>query len=178
MSLSHLTFPVAVFIDAIQKCWTAQHVSCASATTICELFGVQSLECSNTLQSYDIKYTVEEAKKPYDPLWVLASVMSEYLSWSINIKLHEHRPQIAWKGISDFLQFVSSRFTYITQTHRRKLSSFNWWLKSCTASYVWNTRVWVVAPPVTPWFQCWVNMKGGAEVQPFRSIQNFWCFMF
>lgn len=66
MSVSHLTFPVAVFIHATQKCWTAQHVSCASATTICELFGVQSLKCSNTLQSYDIKYTVEEAKNPYE----------------------------------------------------------------------------------------------------------------
>ena len=51
-------------------------------------------------------------------LWVLASVLSEYLSWSINITLYEHRPQIAWKGISDFLQSVSNRFTRYIYFHR------------------------------------------------------------
>ena len=33
-------------------------------------------------------------------------------------KLYQHRPQIAWKGISDFLQFVSSQFTRYIFFHR------------------------------------------------------------
>ena len=34
------------------------------------------------------------------------------------LKLYQHRPQIAWKGISDIPQFVSSRFTRYILFHR------------------------------------------------------------
>ena len=41
-------------------------------------------------------------RNPHPHLWCWPKVCR---------KLYQHRPQIAWKGISDFLQFVSSRFT-------------------------------------------------------------------
>ena len=45
------------------------------------------------------------------PTWLAGTVIaSEILQFS-NRKLYQHRPQIARKGIRDFLQFVSSRFT-------------------------------------------------------------------